>query len=306
MDFDQHSTGDGEADAPSTDAGFDLEAAIGEAIDEIEAAPEAPESEPVNEERGDAPAEEAPAEPDVSREAEDRSDDLRLAEGVRGILTEDVRRQLQASGLNEVEGLAHLVELNRIATREPARYLTMVAEHVRQAGIDPAEALGLAASAEEGEDRNARLGRELAAMKQAFASFRSETLERTRADALAAAEDQIRAFGEAADEAGRPRRAHMAALEPVMARLIASGEAQSLEEAYDQAQWMVPQVRDALIAERDSEAARAIEAKTSLEARDAARAARSNIRAHAGPSRETRSIRTPDDAILAAMDEVGF
>ena len=66
--------------------------------------------------------------------------------------------------------------------------------------------------------------------------------------------------------ASNPERKHFAAVQGVMAQLVASGQANTLDDAYDKAIWMVPDVRALVLSEQDAkrqadEAARAAAAR---------------------------------------------
>ena len=84
--------------------------------------------------------------------------------------------------------------------------------------------------------------------------------DQAEADRLAKAEQQIKEFAEAKDQAGNPKFPHFEAVKSTMGALIQSASASrqvlSLEEAYNQAIWTRPDIREALTQAQQAEAAR--------------------------------------------------
>ena len=76
-------------------------------------------------------------------------------------------------------------------------------------------------------------------------------------------QSQIEAFQNATAEDGSPKHVYFENVRPLMSSYFASGQAQTLEQAYEMACWANPEVRAALIADqqRASEAQRLEEAK---------------------------------------------
>ncbi len=69
--------------------------------------------------------------------------------------------------------------------------------------------------------------------------------------------------------ASNPERKHFPAVQDTMSQLIGSGQASTLDDAYDKAIWLVPEVRNQLLAEQDQKR-RAEEASKAAAARKAA------------------------------------
>lgn len=87
---------------------------------------------------------------------------------------------------------------------------------------------------------------------------------------------------------------HFEALKPAMAALLQSGQANDLQDAYDKAQWMNPDIRSALIAERAAPAAAQAQQDRGRQAVAKAKAASGSIRGAPGgatPSQGERSLR---------------
>jgi hypothetical protein len=83
---------------------------------------------------------------------------------------------------------------------------------------------------------------------------RVESVEKTLAEER---QERARVIAEQANEevkrfAQDSKRTHFAAVQETMSQLIGSGQAATLEDAYDKAIWLVPDVRAKLLAEQDA------------------------------------------------------
>jgi hypothetical protein len=105
---------------------------------------------------------------------------------------------------------------------------------------------------------------------------------------------QVETFGK---DAAHP---HFGAVRNTMANLMQSGEARDLQEAYDKAIWIVPEVRTKMISE--TEAKRQQEAvKKATEAR---RSASVNVRAKGAPAAQAPKAKHWADDLGRLYDEV--
>lgn len=77
-----------------------------------------------------------------------------------------------------------------------------------------------------------------------------EQMVRQQAEQAARAASE-QAMTEVQRFASNPERKHFAAVQETMAQLVASGQATTLEDAYDKAVWLVPEVRTQLLAEQE-------------------------------------------------------
>ncbi|KAA0971082.1 hypothetical protein FPY71_11595 [Aureimonas fodinaquatilis] len=221
---------------------------------------------------------------------------LKLAEGVNALLDGDLRGRLQASGMDEIAGLQHLINLERFATKDPAGYLRFVVQQVQANGVDPAMVLGLRTDASAAEDdpfqdpRVARLQSQIGAMQQ---HLQQQELARQQA----IVEQQITAFK--AD----PRHSHHDAVTQDMALLLRADPKLSLEQAYERAAWGNPSVRQQMT--ETEFAKRQADERAKLEAAQAAKAARHNVRAGGRALSAKPEINNLDDAINAALAGLG-
>lgn len=196
------------------------------------------------------------------------------------------RTDLMAAYGSVEKGVNDLLALRSEAIRNPVNFLIKFAEG---AGIRLDQLPALAAQAPQAQPVDPRI----AALSHQVESLTSIH----RQQALDAAQKQVEAFK--AD----PKNKHYAAAESRIAELLNSGAAKDLADAYEQAVWGTPQLRELVIAERAAEA----KAKADAEAKklaDAARAANVvNIRTSGGraaPSAPS-SIR---ESLVRAYDRV--
>lgn len=77
-----------------------------------------------------------------------------------------------------------------------------------------------------------------------------EQMVRQQAEQAARAASE-QAMTEVQRFASNPERKHFAAVQETMAQLVGSGQATTLEDAYDKAVWLVPEIRQQLLAEQD-------------------------------------------------------
>lgn len=170
-------------------------------------------------------------------------------------------RQLQTTPQEVVRDLMQTWSgLVRGSAHERANLLRQVAQ---QFGIDAASlsapATGAASSATPASADLTPLSQEVAAIK---ARLEAEAQERARIEAEQATHE-IERFG------SDPKREHFAAVRQTMSQLLLSGQATTLEDAYDKATWLVPDVRAKLLAAQDAERKRR-DAEVAAAARKAA------------------------------------
>lgn len=250
-------------------------------------------------------------EADYTKKTQEHAAKIQLADQVGALVTDEDRRALQARGQTEVDGLKGLVELHRFSQQDPAGYLRYVAQSMQAGGIDVAKALGFSQQPDDagnGADEfvypetrqlNERLDKIEAERKAQREAEQRREFEIARGEATT----RIEAFKAETDEAGQAKHPHYDALEPTMAHLIETGQAKDLADAYEQATWRVPGVREQILSSQRAAAEKAAAEKAAREAETARKAAASNIRGGSQPTRESRQIANADDAINAAWDE---
>lgn len=107
----------------------------------------------------------------------------------------------------------------------------------------------------------AALQQKVATFEQHFQSQQQQAELAKRQQDLAArqtVESSITEFSSATDDVGQPKYPHFEALRPHMAALIETGAAKDLSDAYDQAMWSRPDLREQLLAAQREQAQRQV------------------------------------------------
>ena len=168
------------------------------------------------------------------------------------------RETMRARGLTDAEAVKRLMEARAELERDPGAALSAIAESY---GVAPPT--GAAPSPPERRDALV------------------DTLERYAAEQhelrlIAAMEAELDSRARAVDAAGAPRFPHFETVRPRLAALMRSGAAGSFEDAYEQAVWADPHLRQGALEARDAEMAARRESARKAEvakARNAGRAA---------------------------------
>lgn len=126
----------------------------------------------------------------------------------------------------------------------PAQKSQALLNMAQQYGIDIAAPNALTST---GSDAAPAISPDLAPVLQRVQGI--EQLVRQQAAQAAHAASQ-QATNEVRQFASRADRQHFAAVQETMAQLIGSGQAETLDDAYDKAVWLVPEVREKLLAEQ--------------------------------------------------------
>lgn len=133
--------------------------------------------------------------------------------------------------------------------------------------------------------------------------MRQQEAQKANAEVLKVTRWSIDSFADEKDASGKPKHPHFDAVLPHMIDLYRANPERDLQQAYDQAIWAVPEVREKLLAERTNVAQ---QQQSNERARQAVR---SNVRGVTSPvakpagDGKSRGIRA---AIEAAADEVGL
>ena len=171
------------------------------------------------------------------------------------------RETMRAQGLTDADAVTRLMEAQAALESDPESALTAIAE---------AYGLTAPAAAAAPDPRPPEREGELL-----------DTLERYAAEQhelrlIAAMEAELDSRARAVDAAGAPRFPHFETVRPRLAALMRSGAAGSFEDAYEQAVWADPHLRQGALEARDAEMAARRESARKAEvakARNAGRAA---------------------------------
>ena len=175
------------------------------------------------------------------------------------------RETMRAQGISDGEAVSKLLEAHALIEQDPEAALAMIAE-----------SYGLAASPAPAPASAPAPGHPAARQDDLLDSLERYAAEQHELRLLAAMEAELDARARAADAAGRPRFPDFDAVRPKLAALIRAGAAASFEDAYEQAVWADPNVRQKALDARDAEMAARRESARKAEvakARNAGRAA---------------------------------
>ncbi len=198
------------------------------------------------------------------------------------------RGAMRTHGLGDGEAVSRLLEAHAALERDPAAALAMLAEAY---GVDPARtgppapaAAGVGAADAAAPDR-ADGAREA----QLLESLERYAAEQHDLRLLAAMQAELDARARAADADGKPLYPHFDAVRPQLAALVRAGAAGSFEDAYEQAVWADPQLRQRALEAHDAEQARLRESAR----REQVQKARNAGRAAPGGSEPARTVPAP-------------
>ena len=193
------------------------------------------------------------------------------------------RETMRAQGISDGEAVSKLLEAHALIEQDPEAALAMIAE-----------SYGLAASPAPAPASAPAPGHPAARQDDLLDSLERYAAEQHELRLLAAMEAELDARARAADADGRPRFPHFDTVRPKLAALIRAGAAAGFEDAYEQAVWADPNVRQKALEAHDAELAARRESARKAEvakARNAGRAALSGsepVRSALPPARSHR------------------
>lgn len=233
-------------------------------------------------------AEIARREADVHREFTKQDAERQMGREVQR-LAAPYQQLLQSEGGNPTKAFQAYLETTRLLRQgDPQTKATLVRQMCQQFNID----LGQVQNAPEVDYSRQQEYSRAQQLEQENQRLQAQIQE-------IPLQSQINAF--AAD----PAHEHYEAVKPVMAALLSGGQAQTLQEAYDQAVWARPDIRSNLMAQQTAQAEgkRVAEAKAKADA--ARRAAGSvigspGIGASVDPKAGNRSLRQELEAQMAS------
>ncbi len=231
-----------------------------------------------------------------TRKNQEVSEQVRFAGDVRE-LAAPYEQQLQVQGMTTLDGIRQLVGLNDYYQRDPAGYIKYVAQ---AAGVDLQT---LAQNPADAEDEFA--DPQMAALNQKVHSLQQNIVQQQQVAQTATtqqAQQAINQFASETDPQGQLLRPHFDKVKPRMGALMQSGAATSLEEAYDQAVWSDPTIREQITAAEQQKAAQAAKAQQQA-ALDKARRNKRKPKGTTPPATSQIQPKDLDSIISAAQAE---
>ena len=199
------------------------------------------------------------------------------------------RQALAAEGLNEAQVVQAMFAIRELLHTDPVQAITLLA---RQSGVNLSQLAGQPQQATQ----------EWVDPQVAAATQRVEALERyiTQQQQAAQQAETQRLSSEIASFA--QDKPDFEQVRPIMGHLIGTGIAKDMPDAYERARWMVPEIREKLLAEQRAAEAARIQEDARKRAEEAKRASAINIR---GSGEQTASApRTMRETLAATYDRV--
>lgn len=200
----------------------------------------------------------------------------KTSEGLASVFDDDHRQQMQAAGLDEIGAVRYLVQQHNALNRDPVGFLKAVIERT---GVKPEQLFGAQApqqvqappaneaEAEWKDPHVVALEQELSQIKEWKTAQDKAAQDRLAAEQRAKQtdaqrqkkwfEDQCNAFENAIDDDGLPKYSHLPAvmdhvvrlvqIDPALKELLSSKPIEALEQAYNQAIYLNPEIRQSLI-----------------------------------------------------------
>lgn len=238
---------------------------------------------------------------DFARTKQEYTNDRKFAQGVRSILTDEHRAQMRAGGMrNEIEGIAHLIKLSDMASKDFPGYVRWAV--LDQAKADPRQIFpeyftgGDQPKPANGQQQQPQPARHEPSPihPQVHDALRTvigrlDSIEQgNHQTVLRSADKAIERFKTATDEAGALRRPHFDRVYDAMVELLPTPAYAAIEDfsdrmqkAYDAAVWMDPTIRTELV---DSDVNRRLAEKMKADDLAKARVAKAPIKGQpAGP-----------------------
>lgn len=207
---------------------------------------------------------------------------------------------LAAQGLSKPQAVKNLVNLYTASVQDPVGFLTGLGQRYAPTLADPAQraalveafarGLGVDIRGEAPPQPNGQANGATNPIEQRLASI-EQTIQAQREQQVqslvARAQASIQEFVGAKDDKGQPLHPHFERVKGTMAALMQSGSAKNLENAYAQAVWTVPELRESLT-----------KAQQAQQAQAAAEQRRQGIaKARAAQTPRTTSVPTPPEDI---------
>ena len=173
--------------------------------------------------------------------------------------------ELQGAGMTRLDGIKRLVNAERLLRQNPQEGLNWLLSQygggqfeVVRKGAQPAQAQTAAPAAQQ-PSGNGHISEATVAqlVDQRFQSIIAAQQRQQQQAQVEEAQTRIQEFAVATGEDGAPKYPHFEEVKVHMGALMQSGAAQSLEDAYEQAIWTLPALREGLVKARQEAAAKA-------------------------------------------------
>lgn len=250
-------------------------------------------------------------EADYTRKSTELAEDRKFSQSVRSLINDDHRSQMRRAGLTDEQGIAHLVGLNDLYTRDPAAYVKMVVE---RSNLDPRQIFPQFAGTGTQEQGQQPAPGQADPYSQLYGYLQTvhgelEGIKREKEQAtLRTVNRSIDRFAKEQDAEGQPKRPHFEAVQGKMAQLLSTPDyiaiedyGERLQAAYDAAVYLDPTIKNQIV---DSEVQKRLKAERDKD--DLAKARKAKAPVNAAPVASAKN--KPDnlkDAISQSMNMLG-
>lgn len=209
---------------------------------------------------------------------------------IRKAIPDEMKQQLQLKGVSEGQYIQSLTAADRYLRQSPKEAIEYLANSY---GVDLKQFADDGSEDDLADPEVSRLRNEVTELRTRL----QQRDQREQQSQQATVNQQVQQFAEEKDESGKPRHPHFETVKPHMGALLSSGAAESLSDAYEQAIWARPDLRQELLAQQQREQQAEAEASRKKKASRAKKAA-----TPAGSGTTATETEQPDD-LRAALEK---
>lgn len=172
--------------------------------------------------------------------------------------------ELQAAGVSRIDAIKRLVGAERLLRQNPQEGLNwLISQYgggqfeVVRKGARPEQTATTPAAAQPNGNGHITEATIAQLVDQRFQNIFAAQQRQQEQAQIEAAQTAIQEFAAATGEDGQPKHPHFEEVKGAMGALMQSGAASSLDDAYEQACWTLPALREGLMKQRQEAAAKA-------------------------------------------------
>lgn len=180
---------------------------------------------------------------------------------------EPIKQSLELNGMSEGDYITRLRAADQYLSNSPQEAIQWLANSY---GVDLSQ-FGQSQESEDDEFKDPYVQQLERKVQELEGKFQSREQQEQQASQQQL-QQQVNEFANATDEQGSPKHPHFEAVKTHMGALMQSGAAGTLEEAYDQAVWARPDLREQLLESQKREAAQQEEQRRKEKAQKAKKA----------------------------------
>ena len=185
---------------------------------------------------------------------------------IRKAVPDDIKQQLDLRGVSEGQYLKSLTAADQYLSQNPQEGIRWL---MQQYGVDPSQ-VGVQQSEDDIDDPT------IAQLKQKVSDLETrlqQSAKQQEQSQQQAVEQQVQTFATETDEKGHLKHPHFETVKAHMGALMNAGAAKDMEDAYSQAVWANPELRNQLLEEEKRQVAQKSESDRRQKASKAKKAA---------------------------------